>query len=456
MIKLITLKIKLTLLFIFLLLSVVIGGYFYLNKMSTVSGNLNINKTNPIDRLCNYTVYSDFYYRIVNYKEEEEGSYAELTPVSTTICFDFKSKKIDLQSRVKSKENLILDDNNGNEVESTIQLLDNFKQTYSKIVATQDKDYFDKSYKTANETLLSLYGENNIVLEEVNPQTKYYTSLNNLPINNMMVNYYNLENITSKPIQAEKSTGWKPNILEWKFGEKDRVYLQYFTKLKSNNLDDFIANKYSQLGKTIVKLTKFNNNTLNKIFLILDSKENKIKTLFMDNNGHVYILILQVSNKKAYETYFNDYMKIAYGIYFEKVNGLDNSFHAAQREAIQSYKEYEEEILQLNEFCSASLNIDCKSVINKESSLSLIKQYFDSTEIQNKIKKPKFDIKQNIFKKIYGQYPNKKIIDLFKQNIKDLKRINEENEKSLKDGLLDITGSLMSNFKDSKGEKNEN
>ena len=327
MIKLLTLKLKIIIAFGVVIFSLLIAGYIYLNKMDVTSANLNINKTNPIDKLCNYSVFNDFYYRVVDYKNNE-NSFAQLTPIKTDICYNFKTNKIDLVSNVSS-DSIIIDDNNGNKENQKLRILENFQEEYSKIVTTQDKDYFDASYKLAQKTYHSLYKED-IPIKKINLDSEFYTKISNLPIDNLVVNYFKLTEIKNPPKQAFKDAKWQPNILEWNFGENDRIYLQYLTKFKHDDLEDFVKDKYAKLGKTIVRLTKFNNNKLSKMFLIFDDQKNKITALFMDNNGYVYNLILNVQNKKAFKTYFNDFMKIAYGIYFVKKDGFINKWAEQQ------------------------------------------------------------------------------------------------------------------------------
>jgi len=391
MIRLLTLKIKIILLFIVLIIGVLLGGYLYLNKMNIVSGNLNINKTNIIDRLCNYNIYSDFYYRIT----DNENSYSKLTPIKTTICYDFKSGKIELDTKIDNQNAILLDDNNAVKINKEISLLKSFQEDYGKIIATQDKDYFDKSYTLANDNYKFLFNKD-IDIKVINPLDEYYTKISNLPIDNMVVNYYKLKEIKSLPIQATKDGGWQPNILEWNFAENDKIYLQYLDKLKKNDLDDYINSEYSRKDKTIVKLTKFNNNKLSKMFLIFDNNQNKVTTLFMDNNGYVYNLILKVQNKKAFKTYFNDFMKISYGIYFVKKDNFKNNFAREQENAIRYYSLYK----------------------------NYSKFYYTNNKCSNGYSENnyKFDKKFKIFKSRFGSYPN---INIFNKINEDYKKCIE-------------------------------
>jgi len=312
MIKLLTLKLKIILGFLILIVGLIIGGYVYLNKMIIKQGNLNINKTNPIDKLCNYTVFSDFYYHITDYSKGE-NSFAQLTPVKTDICYNLESESIELKPNVTS-DTIIIDDEKGAELSKKIALLENFQEEYAKIVATQDKDYFIKSYELSQQTYKTLYNEE--LPMKPKDVSDYYTNILNLPIENLVINHYKLTKIKNTPNQALKDGEWQPNILEWNFGENDKIYFKYVRKLLNNDLDKFVNSIYSKKKKTIVKLTKFNNNKLSKMFLVFDDINNKISVFFMDKNGYLYTLILKVQNPKAFDTYFNDFMKIAYGIYF--------------------------------------------------------------------------------------------------------------------------------------------
>lgn len=427
--KYLTLKLKITLLFSLLILSLLIGGYFYLTKMSTVSGNININKTNPIDKLCNYIVYSDFYYRVVEYSNETENNYGELTPVRTTICYDFKKNVINLQSRIEDESSIILDDTHGNSIAKKIHLLDNFKKTYSQIIATQDKDYFDKSAKIAQQTLLSLYGQNTFPIKEVNPHEEYYTKIDNLPIENLSVEHFKLQQITSPAIQATNESGWQPNILQWNFEEKDRIYFQYLKKVANTDLDAYIKSIYNKSNKVIVKLTKFNNNTLNKMFLIFDDTQNKVKTLFMDNNGHIYILILQVSNQKAFETYFNDYMKIAYGIFFTKQETLKSVFSKEQKKAEKTYEEYKTYYQEMREAYDTLSEYKGINLLNNYQETKSTNDFMALDKVVKMIGNNIFDKKYETFKEIHGTYPNEKILNSLLEDIKNIKLITEAIEE---------------------------
>jgi len=425
MIKLLTLKLKIILGFLILIVGLIIGGYVYLNKMTVKTGNLNINKTNSIDKLCNYTIFSDFYYHITDYSNGG-NSFAQLTPVKTDICYNFKSKKIELKPNVTNNY-IILDDNKGEKVDKKIALLENFQEDYSKIVATQDKDYFIKSYELAQQTYKTLYNEE--LPMKPKDVSDYYTNILNLPIENLVINHYKLTKIKNTPKQALKDGEWQPNILEWNFGENDKIYFKYVRKLLNNDLDKFVNSIYSKKKKTIVKLTKFNNNKLSKMFLVFDDINNKISVFFMDKNGYLYTLILKVQNPKAFDTYFNDFMKIAYGIYFIDVDGFVNEWATKQKDAI----------LYLNASLNTGIEIvenwnklhefpNCSDILDKYSEVAFITDFIDWNDEFIIAYSSSLDEKFNKFKSKYG-YPTDDIFSQFNDANENLKLINEGVEK---------------------------
>lgn len=421
MIKLLTLKLKIIIAFSVVIFCLLIGGYIYLNKMEVTSANLNINKIHPIDRLCNYSVFSDFYYHVVDY-QNNENSFAKLTPVKTNICYNFKTNKIALVSNVNG-DSIILDDNKGSKVHRKIGLLDNFQEEYSKLVATQDKDYFDTSYKLSKKTYHSLY-KKDMPIAEINLDNRFYTNISNLPIANLAVNYFKLSEIKNPPKQALKDAQWQPNILEWDFGEDDRIYLQYLTKFKQDDLEDYMKDNYAKSNKTIVRLTKFNNNQLSKMFLIFDDKQNKIIALFMDNNGYVYDLILNVQNKKAFQTYFNDFMKIAYGIYFVKKDGFINKWAEEQEKAIKNLNasmNVGNEMVNKWKFLHDVLK--CTDILKNYNEAKFITDFINWKDDFRKANDSVLDKKFDIFKRKYG-YPTDEVYTQFYNANENLKLIN--------------------------------
>ncbi|MCK5666785.1 MAG: hypothetical protein KAI17_25015, partial [Thiotrichaceae bacterium] len=110
-------QIKIVIVLILPVVLIIGGGYYYLNAMKTLSGGLNINKTEDIDKAYGYSVYSDFYFRVTKYGSEGEkkGEYSRLIPVKTKIGIDFKgdNPKATTNSSVVDESILELSGNDG-------------------------------------------------------------------------------------------------------------------------------------------------------------------------------------------------------------------------------------------------------------------------------------------------------------------------------------------------------
>ena len=326
--SIISVKLKLIIFFILVALALLGAGYYYLNAMKTTQGKLNINKITKVNKLYSYDVYSDFYFRITKYNElgENVAEYSELQPVKTSIGYDLEKKnsKPILQSSLDEK--ICISENNADSLKKYTRMMRDFEGTFGKIVATQDKSYFESSYKSTQEILKGLY---NIELKTQNSVDDYYTEIKDLPIANMKMKYFKLDKIPKNQreemeVAPNKKGEWQPNILEWSFGEKDRIYLQYLTKWENNDLDDFVTK--TAKNKTVIKLVKMNNNKLQTMYFMKYDKQNKLDTLFMDENGYVYILTFDATNPASFEKYISDYLKIVYGVYFEDVQHFENWF----------------------------------------------------------------------------------------------------------------------------------
>lgn len=446
MVELIKVNLKIIIVLIIITVCLLIGGYIYLNKMETLSANLNINKTNTIDKMCNYSIFSDFYYRIIDYKNYG-NSFAQLTPVKLNICYNFKTNKIELVTNANIVDSIILDNDYNTNIDEISQLLNGFQEDYTKIVATQDPAYFDTSYKLAKKMYYFLY-KKSMPLKKLDLNGEFYTQISNLPIDNLVVKYFKLNEIKNPPKQAYNNSKWQPNILEWDFGEDDRIYLQYLTKFKQNDLDDYIRDKYATKDKTIVRLTKFNNNQLSKMFLIFDNKRydkrHEIKALFMDNNGYVYDLILNVQNKKAFRTYFNDFMKIAYGIYFVKKDGFVNKWaqeDKKERKILNNLFATGDKIIKNWKILHDELK--CSKILNNYNETKFVIDFISWKDNFKKAKYSVLDKKFDIFKNKYG-YPTDKIYKKFHNANENLKLIIE--------GIIEETP-LFSLFNYEKGCK---
>jgi len=330
--KIFSLHTKLIILIILLALFMIGGGYFYLQKMTTTEAALNINKVKDVSKIYSYNVYSDFYFRITKYDEDGEivAEYSELQPLKSSIGFDINEDKSKLELRTnESGKPYNLASRDDNQVKREIDILKHFKNVFGKIVATQDKDYVKHSIEQTKNTISNVFPENKIVMQDTSEEL--YHTINNLPISNMKVRHFQLDNIIKNlkgNVKVCPKDKWQPNILEWDFGEGNRIYLQYVSQLKNNDEGTLI--KQFSKNKTIVRLVKINNNQLQKMYLMIENQKKKVKTIFMDSNGYMYTLIFQFSNPLALKKYMIDYLKIAFGIYFIDQNNFNNWFAKEQ------------------------------------------------------------------------------------------------------------------------------
>ena len=412
--------------------TLIVFSAVYLTKMQVVSQGLNINKGMMVDRLCNYTIYNDFYYHIIdNSKAEEGGSkdLAKLIPVQTTLCYNNRDKKLVLQPKVGDK--VILEDAEGADLSDLRAMLEEFSATYALIAATQDQDYFQNSYKRYEQTMKDIYLDEGKLVPPVKDVKKhYYTSLSGLPIDNMEISYFNLEKINSLPSsQAHKGQGWQPNLVEWTFNEQDRIYLQYLKQWNRNTLDDYVKSASSG-WQTYVKLPKYNNNQVSKMFIRFVREKNKVETLFMDSNGYVYILIMKTQNPQGIKDYFDDYLRIAYGIDFiNDGSRLDASFQMAQQKVEAAYNSIKN-ITDSVWYDFSSIPEECRSYPFLLNS----KQDFPNLD---KVKNRPFDKRFAALKEMFGEYPNDAVesqlaqkADAFSAQVAMVKRAIEKLDQS--------------------------
>jgi cytochrome c553 len=383
--SIVSLQKKLIIFFVLVALVLAGAGYFYLNAMKTTEGNLNITKIKKVNKLYSYDVYSDFYFRIIKYDENGENvaEYSELQPIKTSIGYNLEknnSKPI-LQSTLDKKT--CLSENNANDLKKYTRMMREFEETFGKIVATQDKEYFESSYKSTQEILKSLY---NIELKTQSSVDEYYNEIKDLPIANMRMKYYKLDKIPKNQreevkVAPNKKGEWQPNIVEWNFGEHDKIYLRYLMKWENSDLEDFI-NKTAK-NKTVIKLVKMNSNKLQTMYFMKYNNQNKLDTLFMDANGYVYILTFEATNPASFEKYISDYLKIVYGIYFEDIQNFENWFANEQMKKTEfsnAYVSFGVNFFDDSELDMGSLGFDCDNENEIILKIGKYTYHFDENE----------------------------------------------------------------------------
>ena len=336
-------KLQRQLLFFGLLAIVILisSTLYYMKAMTTTNADININKIVKKDRMYSYTVYSDFYYHIEKYNEDGESiaNFSQIIPTETDLGYDFSKPEPDfiLESRKRTGVMQLLD-NEGVEESKLIDFMMGFSKEYSKIVAVQNQHYYDEVAKNTQEILKNLYHTKQAI--KVKKIDDFYENIIQTPIENLTVRPYKLENIPANLSSFKHcSDEWCANLIEWRFGQNDRIYLQYFDKVNSINLDDYLHS--NQRNCTIVKTIKTINDKTKKYFFKVYNKENAIDSYMMDENGYIYLLKYRAQNRLSYDKYLFDYLKIAFGIYFNDTKNFNNTF-AKKQDAIRfEYETYQ-------------------------------------------------------------------------------------------------------------------
>ncbi len=404
-------KFKIYIAIITIALLMIGGGYYYFNSMTTVNGNLNINKIENIDKVYNQSVYSDFYFRVLSYKKDKsfigedttsiQGHYSTLIPLKVSIGYDFediKEPKLILEEKSVLKGAISNNVGNVSRNSEYSDILKGFKDNFGKIVATQDQYYFNKSHADTQKILKSLYGKD-IELEKGDINS-YYQSID-IPIDDMKVKYFTLDNFELDDNYLKKNE-WQPNILRWSKGDSE-IYLQYLKRGEYSSLQNIVELGKYDANTIVVKTVKINGDRLTNFHILF--KGNNVETKLISKDGYIYLLKMRCKSFESLKYGLNDFMKIAYGIHFNG-NGKGNWFADSKDKAIEYFnkiKNLEEEIDELKEDLGKRPN------------------YFNySSKWANKF----YD-----FKKYYGEYPNESIY----QNLLKVKQvlIKEDEEKTI-------------------------
>lgn len=358
-------------------LSILIGLialYFYLTSMKTIQGSVNINKITSENRIYTYSVFSDFFYRATRYNSKGNviAEFSEIVPSRVDIGFDFNKSEHVIRTNSHSPDRYILSDFNDKDI-LILDALRNFHSTFSEIVVSLDQHYFDMAL-----SYLLMINEN--LLQGALPLpnqpldiSSFYEEKKNLFVGNLRFRPFKLDNINQnlKSPPHFALTEWSPNLIEYIFGEGDRIYLQYLDRVQGASIED-IVNEYvsgkksdsnpitkilseldklapeisaaisprsrtnnSNQNKTVVKAFGINDNSPLTLYFFVedvnDSSSNQITAFFMDENGYVYMLRYNAHNRSSFNKFLPDFLKVAFGLYFVDVQEFTNVYAIKQK-----------------------------------------------------------------------------------------------------------------------------
>lgn len=428
--KLTSFQIKLIVAIVLLIITI-IGLFLFLTKsMTTINSNINITKIEAKDKIYTYDIYSDFYFNVVKYDEKgvKTAQFSQLVPTRTSIGFDFSKEKPELV--LKNYDNYIelqLTSKNDNDVSKEIDIVKNFSKEYGFISAIQDEHYFRKNILKTKEIVENLY---NVKTDFTFSIDKFYEDEIPSIISNLYIKTPVLTEISKnlKTFQVCENKEWCPELLKWHFGEDDSISLEYVLKAEKIDLDDYL--KELNKNVTITKITKINSNQVSKFFMVTPADKNELRSYFMDNNGHIYLLRYKYKNPKSLEKYQNDYIKIAFGINFVDVKNFENKYAQIQN----NLNKYKEELKEINELDKELIQYDIYEHFKLNSNLSIsddLKLIDIYTIYQNDDK---------FLGNIEKEYEEKKLLKEFLLSINPLKVVNLNPISNLKaiykDGFL--------------------
>lgn len=428
--KLTSFQIKLIVAIVLLIITI-IGLFLFLTKsMTTINSNINITKIEAKDKIYTYDIYSDFYFNVVKYDEKgvKTAQFSQLVPTRTSIGFDFSKEKPELV--LKNYNNYIelqLTSKNDNDVSKEIDIVKNFSKEYGFISAIQDEHYFRKNILKTKEIVENLY---NVKTDFTFSIDKFYEDEIPSIISNLYIKTPVLTEISKnlKTFQVCENKEWCPELLKWHFGEDDSISLEYVLKAEKIDLDDYLK----ELNKNVIitKITKINSNQVSKFFMVTPADKNELRSYFMDNNGHIYLLRYKYKNPKSLEKYQNDYIKIAFGINFVDVKNFENKYAQIQN----NLNKYKEELKEINELDKELIQYDIYEHFKLNSNLSIsddLKLIDIYTIYQNDDK---------FLGNIEKEYEEKKLLKEFLLSINPLKVVNLNPISNLKaiykDGFL--------------------
>lgn len=332
---------------IIMLISLVFSGigafqYFYKDILS--SSATNVLKIKNTEKIESGMVNSDFYYRVAKYDQGNViAEYSELVPVIATMGYDISSLSdinrtlpaVKLKTEIDRKSSIYLLNDRSDLLTKEAKSLKKFSESYAEIIATQDPDYIKNSDKQVLEILQNIF-DRSFKVQSTNI-LDYYKNIKIPLVSNLRINYYKKDNTFN--VVDNVSTEWKPNIIEWKNSNGDKIDLQLLFNRNNLTIGKMIKYITSNLTGNFIRVSNYNKEYESTLYFTYKKGENKIKGFYVDeSSGDVYLLTLRTTHANRLLKSLNDYLKIAMGISFSSGNGK-NRFSIMQKN-VESKKEF--------------------------------------------------------------------------------------------------------------------
>jgi len=399
--------------FIIMLISLVLAGigafqYFYKDNLS--SSATNVLKIKNAEKIESGMINSDFYYRVAKYNQGKViAEYSELVPVIATMGYDIShlSEKnltlpaVKLKTGIDRKSSIYLLNDRSDLLTKEAKNLKIFSESYAEIIATQDPDYIKNSDQQVLEILQNIFGRS-FKVQSTNI-TDYYKNIKIPLVPNLRINYYKKDNTFN--VVDNTSTEWKPNIIEWKNSNGDKIYFQLLFNISNLTIGKMIKYITSNLTGNFIRVSNYNKEYESTLYFTYKKGENKIKGYYIDeSSGDMYLLTLRTIHNNRLLKNLNNYLKIAMGISFSSAN-KKNRFSIMQKN-IESKKEF----FCTDDFLDKVENYN--DIYDELTEYGLSKYYgFVKLNPQNicyeKSNRKWLDFYQ-VFKEKFGYYPSKK------------------------------------------------
>lgn len=332
---------------IIMLISLVFAGigafqYFYKDILS--SSATNVLKIKNTEKIESGMINSDFYYRVAKYSQGKViAEYSELVPVVATMEYDISHlsdqnrtiPEVKLKTVIDRKSSIYLLNDRSDLLTKEAKNLKKFSESYAEIIATQDPDYIKNSDNQVLEILKNIFGTSfNVQSTNI---VDYYKNIKIPLVPNLRIHYYKKNNTFN--VVDSVSNEWKPNIIEWRNSNGDKINLQLLFNKSKLTIGKMI--KYITLNFTgdFIRVSNYNKEYESTLYFTYKKGENKIKGYYLDeSSGGFYLLTLHTTHVNRSLKNLNNYLKVAMGISFVP-SSQKNKFSIMQQN-IESKKEF--------------------------------------------------------------------------------------------------------------------